>query len=108
MSWRWRRSPAWAASSPARHCTRDVSTSPRRSGCWRELERAEPDAFVPGTNAPGWPERCTMKVARVIPCLDVTDGRVVKGTNFVELRDAGDPVELASRYDAEGADELVF
>jgi cyclase len=49
-----------------------------------------------------------MKVARVIPCLDVTDGRVVKGTNFVDLRDAGDPVELASRYDLEGADELVF
>jgi cyclase len=49
-----------------------------------------------------------MKVARVIPCLDVTDGRVVKGTNFVDLRDAGDPVELAARYDIEGADELVF
>jgi cyclase len=44
----------------------------------------------------------------VIPCLDVTAGRVVKGTNFVDLRDAGDPVELAARYDAEGADELVF
>ena len=49
-----------------------------------------------------------MMVARVIPCLDVTDGRVVKGINFVDLRDAGDPVELAARYDAEGADELVF
>jgi imidazole glycerol-phosphate synthase subunit HisF len=49
-----------------------------------------------------------MKVARVIPCLDVTDGRVVKGVNFVGLRDAGDPVELAARYDVEGADELVF
>ena len=49
-----------------------------------------------------------MKVARVIPCLDVTEGRVVKGINFVGLRDAGDPVELAARYDAEGADELVF
>lgn len=49
-----------------------------------------------------------MNVARVIPCLDVTGGRVVKGTNFVGLRDAGDPVELAARYDAEGADELVF
>jgi imidazole glycerol-phosphate synthase subunit HisF len=49
-----------------------------------------------------------MKVARVIPCLDVTNGRVVKGVNFVDLRDAGDPVELAARYDAEGADELVF
>ena len=47
-------------------------------------------------------------VARVIPCLDVTDGRVVKGVNFVNLRDAGDPVELAARYDLEGADELVF
>ena len=45
---------------------------------------------------------------RVIPCLDVDDGRVVKGVNFVGLRDAGDPVELAARYDAEGADELVF
>src|ERR1700760_3195142 len=49
-----------------------------------------------------------MKVARVVPCLDVTAGRVVKGTNFVNLRDAGDPVELAARYDQEGADELVF
>ncbi len=49
-----------------------------------------------------------MRTARVIPCLDVTNGRVVKGVNFVELRDAGDPVELASRYDLEGADELVF
>lgn len=45
---------------------------------------------------------------RVIPCLDVDAGRVVKGTRFVDLRDAGDPVELAARYDAEGADELVF
>ena len=49
-----------------------------------------------------------MRTARVIPCLDVTDGRVVKGVNFVDLRDAGDPVELAARYDVEGADELVF
>jgi cyclase len=49
-----------------------------------------------------------MRTARVIPCLDVDAGRVVKGVNFVDLRDAGDPVELAARYDAEGADELVF
>jgi len=49
-----------------------------------------------------------MNVARVVPCLDVTGGRVVKGTQFVDLRDAGDAVELAARYDAEGADELVF
>jgi cyclase len=45
---------------------------------------------------------------RIIPCLDVTAGRVVKGVNFVSLRDAGDPVEIAARYDAEGADELAF
>ncbi|MEP0348264.1 imidazole glycerol phosphate synthase subunit HisF, partial [Rhodopirellula bahusiensis] len=49
-----------------------------------------------------------MLSARVIPCLDVHGGRVVKGTNFVNLRDAGDPVEVARRYEAEGADELVF
>jgi len=49
-----------------------------------------------------------MRTVRVIPCLDVDAGRVVKGVNFVGLRDAGDPVELAARYDAEGADELVF
>ncbi|MGY4354728.1 imidazole glycerol phosphate synthase subunit HisF [Bradyrhizobium sp. i1.7.7] len=45
---------------------------------------------------------------RVIPCLDVKDGRVVKGVNFVDLRDAGDPVEAAIAYDAAGADELTF
>lgn len=49
-----------------------------------------------------------MRTVRIIPCLDVDGGRVVKGVNFVGLRDAGDPVELAARYDAEGADELVF
>ena len=49
-----------------------------------------------------------MRAIRVIPCLDVDAGRVVKGVNFENLRDAGDPVELASRYDQEGADELIF
>lgn len=49
-----------------------------------------------------------MLAKRIIPCLDVTNGRVVKGTNFVGLRDAGDPVEIARRYDREGADELTF
>lgn len=49
-----------------------------------------------------------MLAKRIIPCLDVHEGRVVKGTNFVNLRDAGDPVELAALYDREGADELVF
>ena len=50
----------------------------------------------------------SMLAKRVIPCLDVDRGRVVKGTNFLNLRDAGDPVEVAARYEAEGADELVF
>lgn len=49
-----------------------------------------------------------MLAKRIIPCLDVTGGRVVKGTNFVDLRDAGDPVEIARRYDEQGADELIF
>src|SRR5512145_693949 len=49
-----------------------------------------------------------MLAKRIIPCLDVTAGRVVKGVNFVNLRDAGDPVELADRYNQQGADELVF
>jgi cyclase len=49
-----------------------------------------------------------MLLKRIIPCLDVDQGRVVKGTNFVDIRDAGDPVELAAKYDAEGADEVIF
>jgi len=49
-----------------------------------------------------------VQLRRIIPCLDVDAGRVVKGTNFVDIRDAGDPVELAARYDLEGADEIVF
>ena len=49
-----------------------------------------------------------MLAKRIIPCLDVTGGRVVKGVNFVELRDAGDPVEIAARYNEQGADELTF
>jgi len=49
-----------------------------------------------------------MLTKRIIPCLDVNCGRVVKGVHFLELRDAGDPVETARRYEADGADELVF
>jgi len=49
-----------------------------------------------------------MLTKRIIPCLDVKGGRVVKGVQFLELRDAGDPVEIAERYDLEGADELTF
>jgi len=56
-----------------------------------------------------WAKKTKMTLAkRIIPCLDVTAGRVVKGVNFVELRDAGDPVEIASRYDEQGADEITF
>ena len=62
-----------------------------------------------GQSSPTAPAAAPSTLARrVIPCLDVTDGRVVKGIEFVNLRDAGDPVELAAFYDAEGADELVF
>ncbi len=74
--------------------------------------------MMPGSLAPSEgtlrAERCSrtkstpMLAKRVIPCLDVDRGRVVKGTNFVQLRDAGDPVEVAARYEAEGADEIVF
>ncbi len=49
-----------------------------------------------------------MYAKRIIPCLDIKDGRVVKGTNFTQLRDAGDPVEAAKEYDRQGADELVL
>ena len=49
-----------------------------------------------------------MITKRIIPCLDVDQGRVVKGTNFIDIRDAGDPVELAKKYANDGADELVF
>ena len=49
-----------------------------------------------------------MHYKRVIPCMDVDNGRVVKGTKFIDIRDAGDPVELAAHYDAQGADELIF
>ena len=75
---------------------RGLSAASRRaslSGCVAEARRAQLEL---------------VHLKRVIPCLDVDAGRVVKGTNFVDIRDAGDPVELAARYDAEGADELVF
>ena len=61
--------------------------------------------FLPARSA----KKTEMTLAkRIIPCLDVTAGRVVKGINFVELRDAGDPVEIARRYDEQGADEITF
>ena len=57
---------------------------------------------------PAYATLSPMLSKRIIPCLDVTDGRVVKGTKFLELRDAGDPVEQAIAYNDQGADELVF
>ena len=65
---------------------------------------------MPARIAGGCPLRLRLRMLakRIIPCLDVNHGRVVKGTNFVNLKDAGDPVEVAARYDEEGADELVF
>src|SRR5207244_1284369 len=87
---RWRRSPTRAsrASSSAARST------PGPSRCRR---RCAPSRAGP-----------SMLAKRIIPCLDVKDGRVVKGVRFVDLRDAGDPVEAAIAYDAQGADELVF
>src|SRR6478736_9710119 len=81
---RWRCCCLTGSSSPSR-----TAIAPR----WRSWERNRANAML--------------KV-RVIPCLDVTDGRVVKGVRFVDLRDAGDPAELAAAYDREGADEIVF
>src|SRR6202161_1276722 len=70
---------------------RGASPSPRPRRCWAT------DRY-----------RGRVHLKRVIPCLDVDNGRVVKGVEFVDIRDAGDPVELAAHYDREGADELVF
>ena len=60
------------------------------------------------TNFPDSAKNDNMLAKRIIPCLDIRDGRTVKGTNFVNLRDAGDPVELGRLYSQQGADELVF
>jgi cyclase len=76
------------------------------------MHHAERDAYDEATAVFPLPKggdyNGRMLAKRVIPCLDVDRGRVVKGTNFLNLRDAGDPVEVAARYEAEGADELVF
>src|SRR5215203_258333 len=85
-----------------------LSMEPRRRRLWRRRlgGGAPSDSHRPLPTCCLYPRRMVLK--RVIPCLDVDNGRVVKGTSFVDLRDAGDPVELAERYDAAGADELVF
>src|SRR6266702_1466107 len=82
-----------------------------RPGGWHLRQGAVRRAFHgrPGAGDPEWQRGVVVTLARrVVPCLDVTAGRVVKGVSFVNLVDAGDPVELAALYDAEGADELVF
>src|SRR3954447_20763579 len=99
-SWRWlsEQAPQAPRAEPA------ASNSARHPG-------PSPLACGPGERPHQryWQNCKIMALAkRIIPCLDVTAGRVVKGVNFVELRDAGDPVELAARYDLEGADEVVF
>src|SRR5215207_6046314 len=70
--------------------------------------RRRPGAARRGRRRTGRGRAARMLARRIIPCLDVAGGRVVKGVHFTSLRDAGDPVEQARRYDAEGADELVF
>src|SRR5438034_593304 len=100
--------PAWrASSSAARRWRNPIWSAPAPPG---RGDRGDGPLRAPFPRREGdvGARFRLMHVARVIPCLDVTDGRVVKGVNFVGLRDAGDPVELAARYDAEGADELVF
>ena len=82
-------------------------------GCFTSFASVDPPVRRPLRSTHVWldqPDRdsSSMLTKRIIPCLDVDRGRVVKGTNFVGLRDAGDPVEVARRYDEQGADELVF
>src|SRR6185503_4313930 len=105
------------------HGTTSIRANAKSWESWSVSPRgdARTSASESETNSPRWSRRPSSEghsrrgatlagvaLKRVIPCLDVDAGRVVKGTNFVGLRDAGDPVELAARYDAEGADELVF
>ena len=105
--WRWCGPPA--ASSPTWHGERlDASTS-RSALAGAPGVHGEMLEIVKSVGDTGGLLMDPKDLAvRVIPCLDVDDGRVVKGVNFENLRDAGDPVELAAVYDAEGADELTF
>src|SRR4029078_4364508 len=95
------RSPAPGRAGAARR-----GRSHRGQGPLREAIHAGPGPRGPGQGG-GGPQAMTL-AKRLVPCLDVDRGRVVKGVKFVSRRDAGDPVECAARYDAEGADELVF
>src|SRR5437870_3497824 len=111
--WRWQKRRGFRFSPPAASAASPISPRWRRSPT--PASRASSSA-ARSTPAPSrCPTRCappragpSMLAKRIIPCLDVKDGRVVKGVRFVDLRDAGDPVEAAVAYDAQGADELVF
>src|SRR5690606_4386236 len=100
---------AWRGRSWARRCTPGPSRWRRPWPPYARARRTRPGP--PGertANRRVTEEKLVSVAVRVIPCLDVDAGRVVKGVNFENLRDAGDPVELARRYDEEGADELTF
>src|SRR4051794_13013767 len=122
-----RHAPGPQPPAPARRLRRDLSTGGRQRGNHRagrprrargpgarrrrgrdHRHRALRGPILPRGRPQAHPGRSMTLAVRVIPCLDVDAGRVVKGVNFENLRDAGDPVELARRYDGEGADELTF
>src|SRR5439155_22967208 len=107
MRWRRRNRSCWLGSTAT-----SVRAAASAGACWSGSPSGSElvDCIgVESEDEANVRENVAMTVLkRVIRCLDVDKGRVVKGTNFVGLRDAGDPVELAERYDAEGADELVF
>ena len=110
--------------APARHARRrralgplrlpaarpaDVPARAARSSRWPRWRPSDGQRMAPGMqHLPHRSHWVTVHYKRVIPCMDVDAGRVVKGTRFIDIRDAGDPVELAAHYDAEGADELIF
>src|SRR5690606_16489450 len=117
--------PSWPmapSGSPRSMMPPNGSRCPRRRAGWPGPGSAGPSttscSSSPGAPPARWRMSCTWRfrgpgadavlARRIIPCLDVAAGRVVKGVHFESLRDAGDPVEQAARYDAEGADELVF
>src|SRR6516165_5569668 len=105
----WRRCGPPVASSPTWPVNRGPPQRgrcwPRRPACTARSSRSSAPSANRRTTEMYWG---TALAVRVIPCLDVDAGRVVKGVNFENLRDAGDPVELAAAYDAEGADEMTF
>src|SRR6187402_1312638 len=95
-------SPQRGWASRASSTTASTCTGSAGSVIWSHMSATLPAIYADPVTSP------STVATRVIACLDVDAGRVVKGVNFANLRDAGDPVEMASVYDAEGADELVF